>query len=103
MKRKSEEYPADILESIRRVKIFIKNLQKEEIKKNTQVSETILRNLEIIGEAVAQLPEEVKKEYPVVPWRDVKDFRNVVAHHYFAINFEGIWNIIEHQLPVLNK
>lgn len=103
MKRESNAYLKDILEAIRRVKEYTNNLDLEEFLSQKMVVDAVMRNLEIIGEAVSQLPENLKKEFPEVPWREVKDFRNVVAHKYFKINLERIWDIIENKLDPLEK
>lgn len=101
MKRKSSVYLSDILEAISRVKEYTKNLSKEDFSKRQLVVDGTLRNLEIIGEAVSQLPAEIKKKYSQVPWQDIKNFRNVVAHHYFAIDFDRVWDIVKNQLDQL--
>lgn len=103
LKRESSAYLKDILEAIRRVKEYTGNLDLEEFLAQKMVVDAVMRNLEIIGEAVSQLPENLKKEFPEVPWREVKDFRNVVAHKYFKINLERIWDIIENKLDSLEK
>ncbi|MDO8656492.1 MAG: DUF86 domain-containing protein [Nanoarchaeota archaeon] len=101
MKRTSKAYLGDILEAIDRIREYIGSMDIEELKENKLVLDAVMRNLEIIGEAVTQMPDEIKNRYPTVPWRDIKDFRNVVAHHYFSINILRIWDIIEHKLEPL--
>ena len=59
--------------------------------------------LEIIGEAANQVPEEIKKKHSKIPWRDIQDFRIVVAHKYWKINLERIWDIIENKLQDLRE
>lgn len=54
-----------------------------------------------IGEMIERIDDKLKKQYPSIPWRDVKDFRNLVAHNYFGIDAEEIWDIIENNLPTL--
>jgi len=103
LKRESKAYLEDILEAIRRVKEYTSSLELEDLSEGTIETDATLRNLEIIGEAVSQLPEDFKKKFPQVPWRDIKDFRNVVAHHYFKINLERIWDIIQNQLDPLKE
>jgi uncharacterized protein with HEPN domain len=61
----------------------------------------VIREFEIIGEAVGKLPEELKGEYPEIPWQDVKDFRNLLAHEYFGVDLEIVWNTIRDDLPML--
>jgi len=65
--------------------------------------DAILRNLEIIGEAVTQLPEEVKTKYKNIPWRDIQDFRIVAAHHYWKVNLNIVWDIVENKIPILER
>jgi uncharacterized protein with HEPN domain len=59
------------------------------------------RCFEIIGEAVAKLSDETKTKYPDVGWRDIKDFRNKLAHDYFDIDYGKVWKIIVEELPTL--
>ena len=103
MKRESKQYLADILEAISRVKEYTSNLNLNQLPQKKMVLDAVMRNLEIIGEAVAQLSPEVKESNPEVPWRDIKDFRNVVAHRYFSIDFEPILDIIKNKLNPLEQ
>jgi len=61
------------------------------------------RELEIIGEASAQLPDEYKLSHVDIPWRVMKDFRNVLSHHYFGINFEIVWDVVHRMLPPIKE
>lgn len=101
MKRESNLYLLDILEAINRIKNYVGSLDLDGVKKNHLILDAVLRNLEIIGEAVAQLPQLVKETYPEIPWRDIKDFRNVVAHRYWEMNLARIWDIIQNKLDPL--
>ncbi|MEK6937452.1 MAG: DUF86 domain-containing protein [Nanoarchaeota archaeon] len=103
MKRESDAYLNDILEAIRRIKSYTAELNIKDFAEGTLQADATLRNLEIIGEAVSQLPEEFKEKYPEIPWRDIKDFRNVVAHHYFSLNYKRIWDIIQNELNSLKE
>ena len=99
MKRRFDLYLKDILESIRRIKEYSEDEEKSEMIK----VDAILRNLEIIGEAATQIPKEVKSKHKDIPWRDIQDFRIIVAHHYWKINLERVWDIVQNKLPVLEK
>lgn len=57
----------------------------------------MILTLEIIGEAANKLPDEFKNKYPSVPWRDITDLRNILAHRYWAIDLETVWNIIHNR------
>ena len=61
----------------------------------------VIREFEIIGEAVGKLPQDLKEQYPTVPWQDIKDFRNVLIHEYFGIDLELVWQVIFEELPIL--
>jgi len=60
-----------------------------------------LRNLEIIGEAVKNISESTRKKYPDVKWRKIAGFRDIVAHEYFGVNDETVWDIVENEIPAL--
>jgi uncharacterized protein with HEPN domain len=61
----------------------------------------VIRAVEIIGEAAANIPEEVGAKYPNVPWRVVKGMRNKLVHQYFGINMEVVWQTLQEDLPIL--
>ncbi len=59
----------------------------------------MVRNLEIIGEATKNISEELKQEYPHIPWKGLAGVRDKLIHHYFGVNFDIVWNIISEELP----
>ena len=59
----------------------------------------VARNLEIIGEAARQLPEEFKRVHRNIPWTQIAGLRNRIVHDYFGLDLEIIWQIIQHDLP----
>jgi uncharacterized protein with HEPN domain len=63
--------------------------------------DAVLRNLEIIGEAVKNISEETRQQYPSVKWRKIAGFRDIVAHEYFGIDDETVWDIVENEIPAL--
>ena len=62
-----------------------------------------LRNLELIGEAATNIPEEVRKSYPQIPWRMIVATRNKLIHGYLGIDNDTLWSIIQGDVPVLLK
>ncbi|HAC63346.1 MAG TPA: nucleotidyltransferase [Cyanothece sp. UBA12306] len=62
-----------------------------------------LRNLQIIGEAVKQVPKEMRTKYPRVEWRKIAGLRDILAHAYFSLEDETIWDIIQTKIMPLKS
>ena len=103
MKRRFDLYLFDVNEAIERIEEYTYEMDFEEFARNKIVLDAVLRNLEIIGEAASQIDGEIKKRYKEIPWRDIQDFRIVAAHHYWKINKERVWDIVENKLDILKK
>ena len=99
--RDSRVYCADILDSGAAILEFVKDLAFEEFCNDRKTYSAVIREFEIIGEAVGKLPEELKGRRPEVEWQDIKDFRNLLTHEYFGVDLEIVWKIIEDDLPGL--
>jgi len=65
--------------------------------------DAIVRNFEIIGEASGKIPQDIRNKYPFIDWRKIADFRNILAHEYFGIDSEIMWEIIKDKLPELKR
>ena len=65
--------------------------------------DAVVRNLEIIGEASRQLPEEFKSQYPDIPWNKMAGLRNRIVHDYVGIDQEIVWHIIQNELVALRS
>lgn len=90
-----------IKESIEAIAVHIQE-GKQSFLTNRTVQMAVLRELEIIGEATNKLPDDLKNHYSSIPWRDIIDLRNILAHHYWAIELETVWNIIENSDQLTN-
>lgn len=96
-------YLEDILEAAKRIKKYTKGLTLEKLKKNTLVLDGVVRNLEIIGEAAKNIPSQIRGKYPEIEWKKIAGLRDILAHEYFGIDLEVVWDILENKLPVLKK
>jgi len=88
----------DILSSIERIIEYTRNFDFEQFRSDTKTFDAVVRNFEIIGEAAANVPEEIAANYPDIPWQDMRDMRNVLAHEYFGINEKIVWDTIKDDL-----
>lgn len=85
-KRGVKLYLEDIKESIRKIEKYTRDVSFTEFFRDEQKIDAVVRNLSIIGEAVINMPEEIKAENPDVAWNEIKGMRNKVVHEYFGID-----------------
>ena len=67
------------------------------------IQDGVFRNLEVIGEAVKNLPDDIKKDYPEVEWRKIAGLRDILIHAYFGVDLEVIWDIVKNKVPELKE
>lgn len=68
---------------------------------DTMVQDAVIRNLEVIGEAVRNLPLDLRRQHPKIPWQSITALRNVLIHEYFGVDLEIVWRVVERRLPAL--
>jgi len=96
-------YFEDILESVNNIQNYVGNLSYQELIGDRMRLDAIVRNFEIIGEASSKIPQDIRNKYPFIEWRKIADFRNILAHDYFGIDYEIMWEIIKDKLPELKR
>lgn len=101
MRRSHLLYLEDILESAGNIQNYADSFTFDELIKDKMRIDAIVRNFEIIGEAAGKIHQEIKNKYPIVEWRKISDFRNVLAHEYFGIKYKIMWDMIKNKLPDL--
>lgn len=89
----------DILQAVQDIEQFTQEMTFEEFRKNKMVIQSVLYNFVIIGEASANIPDEIQSLDPTIPWRKMSDMRNVMAHEYFQVNLSIVWQTIHRNLP----
>lgn len=97
------EFLYDILESIKRIETYTEGKSLHGLLKDTMIQDAVIRNIEIIGEAVKNIPAEFKKEYSEVEWKKISGMRDKMIHFYFGVNWEIVWDVIERKLPALRQ
>ena len=93
----------DMLESIAKIQKYTEGMGYEAFSRSDLVTDAVVRNFEIIGEASNHMPEEVRSKYPDIPWSKMKGMRNLVIHEYFGVDYSIIWKTIESALPSLRE
>lgn len=86
MNRSYVDYLQDILTAIQDAQAFVEGLDLADFLANKEKQYAVIRALEIIGEAAAQIPQEVRTRYPKPPWREMVGMRNVVIHNYTGVD-----------------
>jgi len=94
-------YLEDIFASASKILNYAGDMSYADLITDEMRLEAIVRNFEIIGEAASKIPQNIKDKYLFIEWRKISDFRNVLAHEYFGIDYEIMWEIIKDKLPVL--
>ncbi|MCL4530845.1 MAG: DUF86 domain-containing protein [Chloroflexi bacterium] len=90
---------SDILECIQRITTYTQDMTQNEFQADQKTIDAVLRNLEIIGEAARLIPEKITKQYPDIPWDEMRAMRNIVIHEYFGVNLNIIWHTTQVNLP----
>ena len=90
-----------ILDSIRAIEKFSENLKKEKLKSDRLRQSAVVREIEIIGEAVKNISESLKNKHREIEWKEIAGTRDKMIHHYFGIDLNIVWDIIKINLPDL--
>ena len=103
MSRKWKLRVEDALQSIYYIQEDTKNMTYEDFEDNRLVRQAVERNLEIIGEALNRIPNDIQNKYPKIPWREIIGVRNFVIHQYFQVSQDIEWDIITNDLEGLKE
>lgn len=91
----------DILDAIADIESHVAGMTFQPFAADRRTIQAVLYNSGVIGEAVSTLPDDVKERHPHVPWRDIRDMRNVVTHVYFGIDLSRVWGVTQHRMAPL--
>ena len=103
MPRDYEIYLEDIRDAIDKVKRYTEGLSLEAFENDDKTIDAVVRNLEIVGEAVKMIPDTIRLAHPNIEWKKIAGLRDILAHQYFGIDVEIIWDILQNKLPALEK
>lgn len=101
MTRSYVDYLRDIINAIDDAQSFVDQIDLVGFLASKEKQYAVIRALEVIGEAAAQIPLELRKDYPEPPWREMVGMRNIVIHNYYGVDEAVVWRTIEEELPPL--
>ena len=98
-KRDFADYINDIIESCQDILVFTKGFSPEKFIKDKKTMNAVIRSLEVIGEASKKVPEDIKRKYSKIPWKQMAGMRDKLIHEYFGVDKEMVWQVIEKHIP----
>jgi uncharacterized protein with HEPN domain len=94
-------YLRHILDAITRIEEYLRDVGEETFYEQYLIQDGVIRQLEIIGEAVRHVSEALRQEYPNIPWQDIAGTRDKLIHDYFGVDLEKVWLMVCEDIPVL--
>lgn len=91
----------DILDATASVRNYTSGMSFDEFVRDRRTVDAVVRNLIVIGEAAARVPDEVCDKCPEVPWADMRAMRNFVIHEYFGVSDAILWDTVQQDLPAI--
>ena len=103
MKRDLILFFDDIIEAINNIQKSVKNLSKDKFSNNKDILDANIRRLEIIGEAVKNIPNSFKEKHQEILWNKIAGMRDIIIHGYFSIDLDAVWKAIKNDIPKLKS
>jgi uncharacterized protein with HEPN domain len=92
-----------IIESIQLIEKYAHHLTAEKFQTDIAMQDAIMRRLEIVGEAVKNIPASFKAHHPDIPWKQMAGMRDILIHEYFSVDVSLTWAVVQNELPAVKK
>ena len=99
--QRDSAYILDILTSAQLIRAYVEGVDVDEFLTNTQLQDSVIRRIEVIGEAAGRISPQFQRAHPEIPWRDIIGMRNRMIHEYDDIDFNIVWNTAQYSIPLL--
>lgn len=96
-------YLRHIIDAVEKIETYLAGQTYESFSKNNMMIDSVVRELEIVGEATNHLSDLLRESHPEIPWRDAIDMRNILIHEYFGVRTHLVWSTYKEDLPELKK
>ena len=103
MRKDTKIFLEHILESIELIEEYTADKTKEEFLTSQQLQDAVIKRIEIIGEAVKNIPNDIREKYTDIPWKDIVGMRDILIHQYFGVDLDLAWKVVKENIPELKK
>ena len=94
-------YLAHILECVEAIESYTQGMSEEDFLAAPHIQDAVIRRIEVMGEAAARMPAEVREQYPHIPWGQMIGMRNMLIHEYFNVDTYLVWDTVRQDIPKL--
>jgi uncharacterized protein with HEPN domain len=103
MSREWRFYLRDAIDCCDKVIRYTQDVGRAALEADERTYDAVLRNLELLGEAVKYIPDQARKAHPKVPWAKIVGMRDILAHHYFGVDKDAVWDVIANHIEPLGE
>ena len=103
MKKDPKVFIEHIIECIELIEEYTRNATKETYFKSRQLQDSVIRRIEVIGEAAKNIPQEIKDKYYQIPWKRISGMRDILVHEYWGIDLNLTWNVATQEMQNFKK